>query len=142
MLYFFKITYFFENSSFYFNPSTKFHFLIYYCRFCFLTLGGNAALNEVPHWGRFRESLLWSGSKARKGGTKLRLTTLFMHVLARCPDKADYFHKVTKAIWFSAAFRHIFQNTGSAKHVGILVSFSWTEDNLLSELGEANVPER
>ena len=91
----------------------------------FFTLGGNAALNEVPHWGRFRESLLWSGSKARKGGTKLRLTTLFMHVLARCPDKADYFHKVTKAIWFSAAFRHIFQNTGSAKHVGILVSFSW-----------------
>ncbi len=34
-------------------------------------------------------------------------------------------NKVTKAIWYSAAFRHIFQNTGSAKHVGILVSFSW-----------------
>jgi len=45
--------------------------------------------------------------KARKGGTKLRLATLFGHVLARCPGKADYFHKVTKAIWFSAAFRHI-----------------------------------
>jgi len=78
----------------------------------------SSALRAIPR------ELALSGSKARKGGTKLRLATLFMHVLARCPDKADLLDKVTKAIWFSAAFRHIFQNTGSAKHVGILVSFS------------------
>jgi len=34
--------------------------------------------------------------KARKGGTKLRLATLFGHVLIRYPAKADYMYKVTK----------------------------------------------
>jgi len=65
----------------------------------------------VPERRAKRSSAMWaiprelalSGSKARKGGTKLRLATLFMHVLARCPVKADLFYKVTKTIWFSAA---------------------------------------
>ena len=56
----------------------KFLFVHFIRNFTVHTVTHNAALNEVPHWGRFRESLLWSGSKARKGGTKLRLATLFM----------------------------------------------------------------
>ena len=39
----------------------------------FFIMCANEELNEVPHRGRFRVSLLTNGSKARRGGTKLRL---------------------------------------------------------------------
>jgi len=50
----------------------------------------SSALRAIPR------ELALSGSKARKGGTKLRLATLFGHVLIRYPAKADCSYKVTK----------------------------------------------
>jgi len=38
---------------------------------------------------------------------------MFWYVFARSPVKIDFLHKVTKAIWFSTAYRHISQNTGT-----------------------------
>jgi hypothetical protein len=41
----------------------------------FFSMGYNAALNEVPSWRAVPRELALVGSKAREGGSKLRLAT-------------------------------------------------------------------